>query len=109
VANDVLFRQGYPKTNGTTTPPEGQPSTFKILYFASAWSFTGKEGEDLPAPLEVGRLYAFLESKYQGFRERVLRTCKVSVNWEYVDLEQDANQVIEAGDEVGILPPVSGG
>ena len=96
----------------TSKPEVGQreqPGTFKVLYFAAARSYTDKEGEALPAPLKLEKLFDVLEGRYEGFRERVLGHCKVAVNWEYLDLEEDASVVIKPGDEVGIIPPVSSG
>lgn len=99
--------------------------TFQIHYFATASSYTGKQTESLPAPLPLSRLFDTLEARYPGIRERVLRCCGVSLGLEYVDVEE-AEQlekqreggkgegdgsvvVIKAGDEVGIIPPVSSG
>ena len=46
--------------------------------------------------------------------EAVLNSCAVTVNLEYVDVEEDggkekAGVVINADDEVAIIPPVSSG
>jgi molybdopterin synthase sulfur carrier subunit len=95
-------------------------STFHIYYFASASSYTKKDTETLPAPLPLSDLFAVLENRYPGIRERVLRSCGVSLGLEYVDVEEAERGksagkeegpvvVIRAGDEVGIIPPVSSG
>ena len=101
--------------------PEGH---FTILYFATASSFTGKSSEFLRAPLEVGGLFEVLEERYKGFKEKVLVSCLVTVNLEYVDIAGEAGEggkdaqevkergdstVIQEGDEVAIIPPVSSG
>ncbi|KAL5594493.1 hypothetical protein BROUX41_001425 [Berkeleyomyces rouxiae] len=83
-------------------------STFTILYFANASSFAGRESEELPAPLAVTELFVTLEKKYPGIGDVVLSSSMVAVNTEYVDLT-DKTVVIKAGDEVGIIPPVSSG
>lgn len=92
--------------------------TFKILYFASASSFTGKHSELLPAPLPAYKLFDLLEEKYPGMKKKVLNSCAVSVGLEYVDEEvlraEENNErgksvMIAAGDEVAIIPPVSSG
>ena len=87
------------------------PGHFSILYFAAASSFTAKGSEHLPAPLPVRKLFSKLEERYPGIREKVLSSCAVTVNLEYVDMDEDDEQgaVIGEGDEVAIIPPVSSG
>lgn len=95
-----------------TKPPSGH---FNLLYFASANTFTGKEMEALPAPLPVRKLFATLEERYAGIRSKVLESCLVTINLNYVDVPEDSNEggadepVIKEGDEVAIIPPVSSG
>lgn len=83
--------------------------SFQIHYFSTASSYTNKHSESLPAPLPLARLFDTLESRYPGIREAVLRSCGVSVGDEYVDVEDGEGVVIQAGDEVAIIPPVSSG
>lgn len=80
---------------------------FTILYFASARDYTRKEKESLPAPIKANELFDMLEERYDGFREKVLNSCLLTVNLEYVDVGEDT--LIGEGDEVGIIPPVSSG
>jgi molybdopterin converting factor small subunit len=89
-------------------PPKGH---FNILYFASASSITGKESEALPAPLPLGKLFGTLEERYPGITPKVLKSCLVTVNLDYVDIskDDDEEQKIQEGDEVAIIPPVSSG
>ncbi|KAI1486052.1 hypothetical protein F5X96DRAFT_682319 [Biscogniauxia mediterranea] len=93
---------------GIPKPPEGH---FNVLYFASASSFTSKQYDTLPAPLPLQRLFDTLEEKYQGIKDKVLSSCLVTVNLDYVDVPDagDANAqfTIKAGDEVAIIPPRS--
>lgn len=94
--------------------PRAPAGQFVILYFAAATSFTGRQHDFLPAPLSVSGLFGKLEEMYPGIREKVLASCAVTVNLDYVDLEEeaekgDAAMVIGAGDEVGVIPPVSSG
>ncbi|KAI7190040.1 hypothetical protein KC363_g4580 [Hortaea werneckii] len=91
--------------------PQGQ---FTLLYFASATSYTRKQHDFLPAPLPILELHDKLEKLYPGIVEKVLRSCAVTVNLDYVDLEAEASKgekglVIQPGDEVAIIPPVSSG
>ena len=106
------------------------PGHFNMLYFATASSYTKKESEPLKAPLALSRLYEVLEDKYPGIMQRVLSSCAVTVNLEYVDVETEdgdddndddndlqhklqlgegKNLIIQPGDEVAIIPPVSSG
>ncbi|KAL1964538.1 hypothetical protein VTN77DRAFT_6835 [Rasamsonia byssochlamydoides] len=113
-----------PHTTENHPPAPAEPKatgTFQIHYFASAASYTKKDTEALPAPLPLRHLFSLLEEKYPGIRERVLRSCSVSLGLEYVDVDEEDNDgdeggsgssrgiVIQAGDEVGIIPPVSSG
>ena len=95
------------------------PGHFRMLYFASASSFTGQTSDNLPAPLPLTDLFNVLENKYPGIHKQVLCSCAVTINLNYVDLdnyeERDSTQVyaqdslIHEGDEVAIIPPVSSG
>lgn len=97
--------------------------TFTILYFATASTYTNKTSELLPAPLPIRSLFSELELRYPSITAKVLKSCAVTVNLEYVNLdvgsqatlaldgasENDEGVIIQAGDEVGIIPPVSSG
>jgi molybdopterin converting factor small subunit len=91
------------------------PGHFVVLYFASAGSFTAREHEFFEAPLPLSRLFQTLENQYNGMQTKVLESCLVTVNLEYVDVPQaggegmDQEYIIQAGDEVAIIPPVSSG
>ena len=93
----------------TDRPPPGH---FRLLYFASAATYTKRSSDDFPAPLPMSSLFGLLESRYRGITERVLASSAVTVNLDYVDVESgDKPQgvVINEGDEVAIIPPVSAG
>lgn len=91
--------------------PRAPAGHFTILYFASASSFTHKQHEHLPAPLPLNELFMTLEDRYAGIKEKVLSSCAVTVNLDYVDVEEGgvSGPVIKEGDEVAIIPPVSSG
>ena len=87
---------------------------FRLLYFATAASYTKKSFDEFPAPLPARALFAMLEKRYPGITERVLLSSAVTVNLDYVDMEQnlihpDSDIEIQTGDEVAIIPPVSSG
>ncbi|CAG8982668.1 hypothetical protein HYALB_00006066 [Hymenoscyphus albidus] len=90
----------------------GQKS-FTILYWGPATSYTLKEKETLLAhlPISTARLFEMLEEKYAGIKSKVLESCMVTVNFKYVDVSDSASTelVINKGDEVAIIPPVSSG
>lgn len=94
----------------TSAVPAGH---FTILYFAAASTLTGKTTEHLPAPVRICDLFTKLNDTYPGIKERILSSCAVTVNLEYVDIDEDdapsTVQEIKAGDEVAIIPPVSSG
>lgn len=89
------------------------PGHFLLLYFAAASSYTGKESEVIEAPLALSKLFGYLEHEYNGISSRVLDSCLVTVNMEYVEIPEGRDSgndlMINAGDEVAIIPPVSSG
>jgi molybdopterin converting factor small subunit len=94
-------------------PAKASTDHFSILYFAGASSFTKKTTEHLPAPLKAGNLFALLEKLYPGIQEKILDSCAVTLNLEYIDIDEkdapDLDCEIKKGDEVAIIPPVSSG
>lgn len=84
--------------------------TITVLYFAAASSATGVAQEDILIPdnFKLSELSMLLVSRYaESDLEKVLNTSSWSVNLEMVD---DPTQVVlEGGDEVGVICPVSGG
>ena len=99
----------YPETSAMSSVPKPPPGHFAVLYFASAGSHTGKEHESLPAPLPLSKLFAELDARYPGFTGKILDSCLVTVNLDYVDVGGDGDRTIQEGDEVAIIPPVSSG
>lgn len=87
-------------------PPQGQ---FTLLYFASAASFTKKDADFFEAPCSVFSLYQILESKYAGIYNKVLVSCALTINLNYIDVDNSEDFIIREGDEVAIIPPVSSG
>lgn len=87
--------------------------SFTLLYFASASSYTGKDSDSFQAPVPLSGLFELLETKYPGIKAKILDSCLVTVNLEYVDVPESGSGeggiTINAGDEVAIIPPVSSG
>lgn len=91
-------------------PGKAPAGHFSILYFAAASTFTGKTSEHLAAPVQARDLFALLEERYPGIKDKVLSSCALTINLEYVDVnEEDADRRISEGDEVAVIPPVSSG
>lgn len=82
---------------------------FNLLYFAASSSYTKKGSEYLKAPFKATELFDTLEKMYPGIKARVLESCAVTLNLEYIDLDDRADIVFKEGDEVAIIPPVSSG
>jgi len=80
--------------------------TVKVLYFASIRDITGKgtESFELGSGASLKALLDQLATQYPPVGE-MLASTMVSVNQEYV--EPDAT--LSEGDEVALIPPVSGG
>ncbi|KAI8053097.1 molybdopterin synthase, small subunit CNX7 [Syncephalis plumigaleata] len=96
-------------------------SVIKLLYFAAAHDATGigeeqvalssihKEEEAIAAnaPISIEQLRAWMIKRYPAI-EPCLQTAVIAINMEYVD-NNDRNITISDGDEVAVIPPVSGG
>jgi molybdopterin converting factor small subunit len=86
--------------------------SFNLLYFAAASSYTKKSSEPIKAPLRASDLFETLEDLYPGIKDKVLSSCAVTLNLEYIDLdevEKNKDMIFKEGDEVAIIPPVSSG
>jgi molybdopterin converting factor small subunit len=98
-----------------STSAKAPPGHFTILYFGPAENHTSKAFEYLPAPLPISKLFNTLEEKYGGIKANLLESCLLTVNLEYVDMPEDEDEndesgvIIQEGDEVAIIPPVSSG
>ncbi|KAJ3209630.1 hypothetical protein HDU67_006037 [Dinochytrium kinnereticum] len=100
-----------------------------VLYFASARDAAGTasetidlaagSGPDAPPKNTLRDVVAMLKSRHPDL-EAVLSTAMIAVNQEYVERDLWANTVkaslsqapesfVQDGDEVGVIPPVSGG
>ena len=75
----------------------------RVLYFGVLKESLGRESEmvELPEPARVADLMA----RFEGEGAEWMRSIAVAVNREYARRED----VLRDGDEVALLPPVSGG
>jgi len=94
-----------------------------VLYFGAAYTATGlhteiielpqtefqQDGEEGTTGFPISKLRNLLNDRHKasGLRE-VLETSKWSVNLEMIYTEEDA-VILRGGEEVAIIPPVSGG
>ena len=80
--------------------------TIKVLFFASVRDLVGDAQQmiSLAEGVTVVDLIAELSAKHKRFVE-MAPSLMVSVNQEYVDRDT----VLQDGDEVAFIPPVSGG
>ncbi len=82
----------------------------RLLYFAWLRERIGRSEEDLNPPATittVAGLIDWLKARGDGYAAAFadIRTIRVAVNQDYVDLSQAVN----AGDEIAFFPPVTGG
>ncbi|EKM78741.1 hypothetical protein AGABI1DRAFT_114344 [Agaricus bisporus var. burnettii JB137-S8] len=87
-------------------------STITILYFASASTATGKSTETLSIPstgLPLPSLPTLLHSLYPNNTTliKVLNSSQWSVDEEMID--DPSSVILRGGEEVAVIPPVSGG
>ena len=68
---------------------------FNLLYFAAASSYTKRNSEHWPAPVQSNELFQALEEKYPGIMDKVLVACALTVNLEYVDMDEAAIEIKE--------------
>jgi molybdopterin converting factor subunit 1 len=77
-----------------------------ILYFASVKDVTGirMESIDLSKDTSIREMLSKISLIYPKLKH-ILNIIQISVNYKIVDL----NTVLKEGDEVALLPPISGG
>jgi molybdopterin synthase sulfur carrier subunit len=96
------------------SPPKAPAGHFTVLYFAAATSHANRQHDFLQAPLPVTQLWDVLDKKHPNFKDKVLESAALTINLDYVDLDEEAAKgdealLIKEGDEVAVIPPVSSG
>lgn len=78
----------------------------RILFFGVLKDIVGRNHDEvkLPEGSSVGDLIAYCESRFPGVRES-LSSVAIAVNHQYAG----PGSTLREGDEVALLPPVSGG
>jgi len=84
---------------------------FTILYYASARDATNVSSEKIPLPsqstfMSLKDLTILLKERHKKLAP-ILDTSIYAINMEYV--ECDETILVKEGDEVAVIPPVSGG
>ena len=82
------------------------PLTMRVLFFAHLQDVTGCTVRELAlsAPVTGGQLWDLLLAEYPGLAGH-RGTVRLARDWDYVD----ADTRFSDGDEVALIPPVSGG
>lgn len=85
---------------------EGTPRKVRVLLFGAAADLAGVREVDLPPPQtpSLGALWDSLAERYPALSP-MRATIAFAVNGEYATAEAS----VAPGDEVAVLPPVSGG
>jgi molybdopterin converting factor subunit 1 len=82
--------------------------TVRVMYFAKSREAAGTSEEEveLAAGSSTKELLSTILVKHPGL-ESVMRSCVLALNQEYLAPNHEAT--LKAGDEVAIIPPLSGG
>lgn len=77
-----------------------------LLYFAFIKEITGVKFDllELPSDIPVKSLVEIILEKYPRLRN-IINMIQISVNYKVVDRDT----ILKEGDEVALLPPISGG
>lgn len=93
-------------------PSQYHMTTITVLYFGPAKEYTHGMVEETLALQEctLGLVLAGIATSHgHAFVDYIRQYCGVVVNTNYVDKDQMEAVVVAHGDEVTIVPPVSGG
>jgi molybdopterin synthase catalytic subunit len=103
----VLRRSAAQRTGETSVPRSGlRMPDVTIHYFAGAQQRLGiaRDSWSLPERTEVAAILAAVAERHPALRE-LIASCRVAHQLEFVD----AAVVLRDGDELAVIPPVSGG
>ena len=80
----------------------------RVLYFASAREASGlsEEAIELKGPETSDKLMETLILRHPALGS-VMKSCVLALNQEYMTREE--SRVLQDGDEIAIIPPLSGG
>lgn len=83
--------------------PKAPAGHFTVLYFAAAASYTQRQYDFFTAPIGSRKLFELLEERYTNITARVLSSCAITINLNYIIVGEEAidavsSMVIQAGD-----------
>lgn len=87
----------------------------KVLYFAAIKDLTGISTQTITIPSDLHHrdfmsyLIKLQPKLATPQAQALLRTCACAINMEYSYLDDHKGSCFEDGDEVALIPPVSGG
>uniref|UniRef100_A0A2K5E732 Molybdopterin synthase sulfur carrier subunit n=1 Tax=Aotus nancymaae TaxID=37293 RepID=A0A2K5E732_AOTNA len=81
----------------------------EVLYFAKSAEITGVRSETISVPQEIKalQLWKEIETRHPGLAD-VRNQVIFAVRQEYVELG-DQLLLLQPGDEIAVIPPISGG
>jgi molybdopterin converting factor small subunit len=77
-----------------------------IEYYGPSTQYTSVK-EERVSLFSLKELFQHWDSVYEGFSEYVRQSCGLTINLEYVDLNESVK--LDDSDEVAVIPPVSSG
>lgn len=89
----------------------------KILFFASARELAGVQETSAEIPLSdaaggdhlsVKEVRDYLGKEYAGLAP-IIADVTLALNMEYVVRDRETSLVVRSGDEIALIPPISGG
>ena len=94
-------------SEGTKTKPSVGETHVRVLFFGAARETVGSDEVEigLRTPATVASAFEDVLESYPNLRERFGRSLLLAVNQEYVPSDKE----VQAGDELAVFPPVSGG
>ncbi len=109
--------KSQPSSSSSPKKAKGDSKSVKVLYFAGARTALGKSEEEveLPSrPFALSKLGALLVERHRahdvlGDFEKVVKMSKWSVDEEMAEGDEAEGKMLQGGEEVAIIPPVSGG
>lgn len=81
----------------------------KILFFAKASELSGTKETHLLIPTTITALFLINKIVNQFGLQSISNNILLSVNQEYVKKDSENQLCLKEGDEIAIIPPISGG